>query len=268
MNRYEKEMLEILKRGKEHYGYVSVKAEFEAEGTRIDEFLRLLEITRRADLDVALKIGGCEAIRDLIEAKQFGVEHIIAPMIETPYALSKYIAARNKIYSSEEMTDMEFLFNLETITAYHQLDDIAALAASEKSSLGVVFGRVDFTGSNNMSRDDINTPAVQEYSFHIAEKCKEHNLTLVVGGGVSIEALPALSQIHDIHLTRFETRKIVWDADALSLKNIEKGLCDAVRFELLWLQNKQSYYQNIANEDDSRIQMLQTRCNELEAKVL
>jgi len=259
MNKIEKEMLEILRQGKEEYGYLGVKSEFEAEGTRVDELLRLLEITRRADLNVGLKIGGCEAIRDLHEARQFGVNYIIAPMVETPYALKKYIEAVERTYPLEECDDTNFLFNIETITAYNNLDDLITVAAQSNIKPGVVFGRVDFSASNDMGREEINTDAVQKYVCAVAQKCKDNDLKLVVGGGISHDALPSLKAIKAIRLNRFETRKIIFDAAQISESNIEKGLLAAVHFEILWLQNKQNYYQSISNEDKSRIKMLTSR---------
>lgn len=257
MNLYEKQMLDILSRARADYGVVAVKAEFEAEGTRVDELLRLLEIARKAGVKVGIKIGGCEAIRDLIECRLYGADYIIAPMVETPYALGKYVAAKNKFYPADEQGDVGFLFNVETRKTYDELEELGNVASA--GGVGMVFGRVDFVGSMGHQRDFVNTDEMLSYVCGVAEVAKKHNLDLVVGGGVSPDSIAPLRKVRQIRLDRFETRKVIFDAAILDGEDAARGMELAIEFELLWLKNKRDYYRTIAAEDEQRIAMMEKR---------
>jgi methylmalonyl-CoA mutase cobalamin-binding subunit len=261
MNLLEKKMFDMLINLRDNFAVKGIKAEFEAEGTRIDELLRLVDLVKKANLKLGIKIGGCEAIKDLMEVKQIGTDYVIAPMIETEYALKKFIDSKNKIFDEYEKNTCNFLINIETIQGFKNLEKIVEVNNSYKNNglKGIVFGRVDFSLSYGLSREDIDSLDVTKYVIEVAKACKNNNLELVVGGGISLDSINVLREIKKIHLTRFETRKVIFSKDSLEIKNLDQGLIQAVHFELLWLENKKAYYGSIFREDDKRIEMLSKR---------
>jgi hypothetical protein len=186
-------------------------------------------------------------------------------MVESAYAASKYVAAKDLVYSEDEQRDTEFLFNMETITGFENRESLIAAISETRGADGVVFGRVDFVGSMGWARDAINKQQTTDFVLETAKLCKNSGKQLVMGGGVSIESIDAIRQVHAIRLDRFETRKVVFDASVALSKDIEAGLVDAVHFELLWLENKRDYYSGIALEDAKRIEMLKLRWEELKS---
>lgn len=59
MNKVEYEMIEVLKKLKNDFGVIEIKAEFEAEGSRMEELIRLKDVIGRVELPLLLKTGGC-----------------------------------------------------------------------------------------------------------------------------------------------------------------------------------------------------------------
>ena len=259
MNRTEIEMVEVLRKLRDEFGVVSVKAEFEAEGTRNDELLRLFDIGSQSGLPLTLKIGGCEAIRDLFEAKQFGSRYVVAPMVESAYALSKYLGAIDVAFDEEDRKHTDFLFNIETKSGLEALVEFEGVVKSTDTLSGIVFGRVDFLGSLGLGKSEVSLPEVTDSALKVASFAGQCGLDLVVGGGVSADSIDSLRAIRATRLTRFETRKVVFAGESVELLNIDSGLLLAVKFELLWLQNKRNYYNRLALEDNTRLQMLEKR---------
>lgn len=257
MNLTEKQMVDVLKELKEQYSVTGVKMEFEAEGTRIEEAMRLKEISMAAGLSLTVKVGGCEAIKDMFDANSLGTTHLVGPMVETPYALRKYLAAVMIAFSEEQRKDMEFLINVETITSCANVDKM--LEIPEVNLLqGIVLGRVDLTGSMGLDRNAVNSQEILDICLKVAAKAKAHGKTVVVGGGVSVHSLSFFRDFPKGHLDRFETRKVVFSCPG-ALKNDEGAFLKAVEFEIAWLKNKKAHYGAIHREDDSRLAMMEER---------
>lgn len=259
MNILEKKMVDALIDLKENHNVLGVKAEFEAEGTRMEEALRLKEVVTRAGLDLSIKIGGCEALKDMYDAKVIGVEAVLAPMIESPYAMKKYLNATKLAFSEDEREEVKFMINIETETGYKNLDKMFEMEEA-KELTGIVLGRVDMSCSMGMTREDINCEKIFDVANDMAKKCMKANKKLIIGGGVSAHSLAFFRRLPKDSLYKFETRKIIFDAQKTIFDpNADKGILKAVGFELMWLKNKRDFYKIIFEEDAQRLINLESR---------
>jgi 4-hydroxy-2-oxoheptanedioate aldolase len=256
MNKLERQMVTLLTDLKKNYFVTAVKAEFEAEGTRLDEAMRLKDVTSAAGLNLNIKIGGCEAVKDMLDAISLGAERIIAPMVETPYALQKFIRKAQDVYG-ERLAHVDLLVNIETITAYNNFSDMLKIPEIDLLN-GIVVGRVDFTGSLGVGREAVNSEPVLKYCLDLALKAKEKGLSVVVGGGVSVDSVSFFKAFPKGHLDRFETRKVIFQCPE-AIHNPEIAFIKAVEFEIMWLENKRDHYGAIAREDAGRIEMMKSR---------
>jgi len=259
VNKNEIEMIEILKKLKDKYGVIEIKAEYENEGSRADELMRLKDVANAANLPILIKIGGVEAITDIYNAITIGASGIVAPMAETKFAVSKFLDGIKNFVAIDNQESIDFAVNIETITAHNNIDDI--LSSSDISLLsGITIGRVDFTASMGKDRGFANSQEMLQYCMDIFTKCREIGLKCALGGAVSTESASFIRQLVDQDLIdKYETRKIVYDKSALG--TIEDGILLGVEFELLWLKSKERYYHKIKLEDKHRIEMLQNRLN-------
>ena len=237
-------LIENLRELKFSFGAVGVKAEFESEGATKEEVRILKRISDAVGIDFVLKIGGCEALRDMKDAHSLCIKTIVAPMIESRYACEKFITR-----AVDAIPEARLLINIETPSGFNALNDICDSLLFRNLS-GVVFGRTDF--ANALDCQDVNSLEILKYVREVSLKMEKYGKIFTLGGGISSTSIEFIKKIP--YLTAVETRKIVFENRKLDQRAIEK----AINFEIAWLKYKQQFSPN--KSDYERIQILQKRC--------
>ncbi len=258
MNIIELEMVEILKTLESQYGVIEIKAEFEAEGSRLEEMMRLKDVTSTVGLPIILKIGGAEAVTDIYNGIILGVNGLVAPMVETPYAVSKYLSVIQNMIQPDNQEAIEFAINIETITALKNINEMMALDAINVLS-SITFGRSDFIQSMGKSKSEVDSRIVFEYVKKVAKIAKEKKLKFAMGGNITKQSIGFIKELYlEDLIDKYETRKVVFDSSFIE-KKPEEGIELALKFELLWLKSKRRFYSKIREEDEHRIIDLEKR---------
>ena len=245
-----KEILSKLK----HLGCSGIKISYEDEGALLNEMITMRYLTAFVGVNLSIKIGGCEAKRDIVDCLNLNTDTIVAPMVESAFALKKF-ANSLKVYNYNG----EKGFNLETIQAYKSLEEIS----NEFNLVDfVTLGRVDFVSSLNKDRNFVNSEEMFEIVSNVFEKAREKNIKCYLGGAISIESKEFIGKLIDKNLLdKFETRYIIFDTSKINFENFNDLLYWANVFEVEWLKLISNRYNLLFNKDTNRIKMIEERIN-------
>ncbi len=235
---------ELIKELKEQYGVVALRADMASEVTTFAQLKELKLLSTDIGLNFTIKVGGCDALTDIYIAKEAGATSLIAPMIETEYSLKKFVDACKSVYD-DSLKVINLYINIETITAYNNLENI--LSCSDMDYIkGIILGRDDMTKSFGMFLNNINSESMLNIVKIVSKKVAEHKKDFVVGGGIRPQTTAFLKSVKDEYLSNYETRRIVFDSDAILNTNSETGIKKAVEFEIMWLKycKKKNYINN------------------------
>ncbi len=237
-----KELLDIKK-----IGVSGVKLEYESEFYDEKSAYALSELVHRVGLDLCVKLGGFSSIQDLHMCKKLCANSIVAPMVESKYAVEKFLACINEVYRKGYP---ELFLNIESKTAFENIEDI--LSVCDKRISGLVLGRSDLIRSLGIENPD--DEVVLSYCLRLSELCKELDKKFIIGGKINSDSIDFISKIP--YLSAIETRKVIFDVSSLNETNINEFL----QFELKSLQFKNSIYK----EDVKRIKFIQKSLEEKE----
>jgi 4-hydroxy-2-oxoheptanedioate aldolase len=180
--------------------FASLKGEFEAEGLNPVELAGEAIWAARRGLDYLVKIGGCEAKSDVDYLQRLGIRSLVAPMIESRFAMSKYM---------DMLPQGAFDHVGVTIETFHAVERIEEILDAGTKLTAVTIGRSDLTASFGGS--GTNSPETLEKTLKVAHAAKARGLEVTMGGSVDARTRELLREGHPLSavIDAVETRKIV-----------------------------------------------------------
>jgi hypothetical protein len=230
-----------------------MKQSFEDEGVLLNDVVAFKRVTEVCGLQSYVKIGGCEAKSDLYNCIRMGINGIIAPMVETPFALSKFT---DMIEPYSNRADAYVV--IESKTAYENID--AILKDGEGKLKGIIVGRSDFSKSYNLNKSEVDSNFIYDKVEDILTKAKKHNYLTTLGGSVSTRSTNFIKDMYSKNLlNKIETRNVVIELSKNNITNIDSVIQKALDFEIEWLHYKLSISSKLSAEYSERIGLLKNR---------
>ena len=260
-----KKVVNKLKKLK-NLGISGVKLSLEDEGSTFEDLKIMSKITKSLNLNLNIKIGGCEAINDIIFCKSIRPKSIVAPMVESHYALRKFVE------SVGDKKKIKLLINIETSSALKNLNKIVK-SKYFKMLDGVVIGRSDLARSLDLEKSEVNSLKIFNHvmkNFKKIKKKTKKDFLFKMGGSITPASQVFIRKLFKKKklLNRIETRNVEFILSEKLIKNLKQIIPQAFSFEIEWLKlklknsklNSNKFYKNLYKKEySSRIFELEER---------
>lgn len=212
------DVIGALKELADHGVLAGLKVETEGEGAPWSVVQQVSLLASRTQLPLALKVGGCDARTDIRNAMQLGVAEIVAPMVETEFAVAKFQQALEDISDQVECIRSRVL--IESVTGVANARRITERAAAFAQGIGV--GRSDLAASLGVECAAVVEQDSKEVLMRVMtvlQLAHERGLETTLGGRVTEASVREILRVlpECLHPTQVETRRMVlrWNYVAL-----------------------------------------------------
>jgi len=235
-------------------GVVGIKQSFEDEGVLDSDLWKISKVCRDLNLKLSVKIGGCEAISDINRCIDLEVDGIVAPMIESRFALQKFSESINKLpYHGNKF------INIESVQAYKNLNDILESPTSKMLS-GIVVGRSDLTKSFGYGKQDVMSDEICRVVTYILQESKKLGMKTYMGGNIGTQSIEFIQELFNKgFLDCIETRNVILGLDESNINDLSKIISHMLEWESLWLESKATHYNRFSTEYNTRSKEIQDR---------
>ena len=186
----ERRFLDALLDARKHCGGYALFGDMSGYGGGSDNLPLLQQHALQSGLKLYMKIGGCESLRDIRDAKILGADGIAAQMVESEYALEKFTEAVESVYGDE---DIDLILIINTYNAAGRLDAMLACSAAEKIRI-VVANRSDIAMSSGRYMG-CDAAEMTELMAVMNSLCRKKGKKFAVGGDVSEQSVTVLPDI-------------------------------------------------------------------------
>lgn len=232
------------------YGLLSLKAGTEWEDMNYEDIAHLHSLGG-GEFPILVKIAGPEAKTDLRHLREIGVDGLLCPMVESEYALEKFVITAKKAYEGSDIP-LKLAINIETIQGYRNLADLLKSPYFEEIDT-VVIGRLDLSLSMHIS--DVDHPDVVQVTQDLARRVHRAGKHVSVGGFVNPSSAGSLK---DIDIDRLSTIHTMFDLNKVT--DVTTSIWKGIEFEI-------AYYQSLLQVDPERQDFYLSRIATSQAKL-